>query len=263
MSDLQQSIVEGLACSSRYRHLAAALLERTAAWAAARHTRRGAALKAAKSKLHQVFGAYATGLDALERHLDDLETSGDIDGVCRRVMRLHRSTDERLSFMEMFHATIWKHCGEPRHILDLAAGLNAFSLPCSGLAEQVSYTAVEVDRRMVDAVRRILAFTHRPGECHWHDILDTIPCTSADVALLLKTLPCLERQRAGASVDLMCRLADIPEIVVSYPVRSLGGADKSMRQTYRTQAEALARACGRTITFLDIDQEIVAVLSHR
>ena len=263
VSNLRQTVIEGLASSSRYRHLTAGLLARTADWAVARHAKPGPALKAAKRKLHQVFGAYAVKLDSLGNHLDVLEAGDETDAVCRRILRLHHSTAERLSFIEAFHATIWDHCGTPRHILDLAAGLNAFSLPFSGLGPAVSYTAMEIDRRMVDAVRRFLTVTQRPGDCLWHDILDGIPSGNADVALVLKTLPCLERQKPGAAVDLMHHLEDIPDVVVSYPVRSLGGARKNMPQNYRAQAQSLAVACGRDITFLDFSQELVAVLSHR
>ncbi len=262
VSDFRQDVIEGLAASSRYRYLSAGLLARTADWAMARHARPGPALKAAKRKLHQVFGAYAVKLDSLGHHLDALEAGGETPAVCRRILKLHHSTAERLCFMEEFHATIWKHCGIPRHILDLAAGLHAFSLPFSGLDPAVSYTAIEVDRRMVDAIRRFLAITQRPGGCLWHDILDGIPPDNADVALVLKTLPCLERLEPGSAVELMHRLDTIPTIVVSYPVQSLGGARKNMPQTYRAQAEALAAACGRDIAFLDLNREIVAVLSH-
>ena len=263
VNHIRETVIEGLASSSRYRHLTTGLLARTADWAVARHAKPGPALKAAKRKLHQVFGAYAVKLDSLEQHLDALEAGGETHAMCRRILKLHHSTAERLSFMELFHATIWNHCGTPGHILDLAAGLNAFSLPFSGLDPAVSYTAIEIDRRMVEAVRRFLAVTQRPGGCLWHDVLDEIPPSNADVALVLKTLPCLERQKPGAAVDLMHRLEDIPDIVVSYPVRSLGGARKNMPLTYRAQAQVLAAACGRNITFLDLRQEIVAVLSHR
>ncbi len=263
VSDLRQTVIEGLASSPRYRHLTTGLLVRTAEWAVARHAKPAPALKAAKRKLHQVFGAYAVKLDSLEGLLDALEAGDETQDVCRRVLTRHHSTAERLPFMEEFHATIWSHCGTPRHILDLAAGLNAFSLPFSGLGPDVSYTAIEIDRRMVDAVRRFLDVTRRPGDCLWHDILDGCPLGTADVALVLKTLPCLERQKPGAAVDLMRRLGDIPDIVVSYPVRSLGGAMKNMPQTYRAQAQALAAACERTIAFLELDQELVTVLSRR
>ena len=261
--DIRQTVIDGLASSSRYRHLTRGLLARTADWAIARHPRPRPALKAAKRKLHQAFGAYAADLDSLGKMLDTLEAGAGTDAVCRRILGLHLSTAERLSFMEEFHATIWNHCGTPRHVLDLAAGLNAFSLPFSGLGPAVSYTAVEIDRRMVDAVRRFLAFTGRPGDCLWHDVLDGIPQERVDVALLLKILPCLERQKSGAAAHLMQSLKHVPDIVVSYPVRSLGGLEKNMPQTYRAQARALAASCDRDITFLDLQQELVAVLSYR
>ncbi len=257
----RQGVLDGLAASAKYRHLAPGLLTRTADWALERHPRPSDALKAAKRKLHQVFGAYTGGLDSLECHLDSLEAGADINATCRRILGLHRSTAERLEFTEELYRSIWNHCGMPEHVLDLAAGLNAFSLPFSGLDRSVAYTAIEIDRRMVNATQRFLTITQRRGRSLWCDILDDIPTDGEDLALLFKTLPCLERQKAGAALDLILRLSAIPSIVLSYPVRSLGGHRRNMPETYRAHAESTARASGRDLAFLATSREIVAVLS--
>ena len=263
VNDRRRSVLDGLAASPRYRHLAPGLLLRTANWALERHPRPSEALKAAKRKLHQAFGAYVSGrsLDSLGKHLDALEGGAELETTCRHVLGLHRSTAERLDFMEEIYRSLWNACGTPRHVLDLAAGLNAFSLPFSDLDRSVAYTSLEIDRRMVNATQRFLAITRRPGRSVLCDIMEEFPTDGADLALVFKTLPCLERQRAGAAADLVLRLSDIAHVALSYPVRSLTGRAKNMPETYRSHAEAMARASGRRLEFLAVREELVAVLS--
>ncbi len=263
MTEPRQRVLAGLAASNRYRHLAPAVLARTADWALERHGRPNDALKAAKRKLHQVFGAYAGRLGALDGLLDDLEAGGDRSALCRAVLGLHRSTAERLEFMGEFYRNLWNTIGIPGSILDLAAGLNAFSLPFSGLERSVAYTAVEIDRRMVAATERFLAVSGWRGRALWADIRDALPLDGVDAVFLFKTLPCLDRQEAGAAATLVRRLSAVPVIVASYPVRSLGGHDRNMPAAYRTHAQTMADVSGRALEYCGPPGEIVAVLSRR
>ena len=123
-------------------------------------------------------------------------------------------------------------------------------------------TAIEVDSRLVDASRRVLAHCGRPGGAVWGDVLEGFAAEDADVALVLKTLPCLERQQAGGALALLRALADVPAVVVSYPVRSLGGFEKGMRDTYRADLERLAEQAGRGLAVLPLDGELTAVLAQ-
>ncbi|MBC6439963.1 MAG: hypothetical protein GDA49_06040 [Rhodospirillales bacterium] len=263
MADALQTVVAGLADSSKYRDLAPAALERTAQWALARHGKPSDALKAAKRKLHQAFGAYLEpgSLRNLDKLLDSMEAGSDMEETSRRALRLHRSSAERLERTEAFYAAIWGEIGLSSNVLDVAAGFNAFALPFMGLATDARYTALEIDRRMSDAIGRYLQLVDRPGEAIWTDVLtETLP-SDVELALVLKTLPCLEQQEDGAALTLLQRLAGVPRIVVSYPVRSLGGRDKGMRETYGKHIESLARACGRELSFVPFDDELIAVLN--
>ena len=177
-----------------------------------------------------------------------------------RLVSLDRSAAERLPILKAFYETIFEAAGRPSGILDVAAGLNAFALPFMGLPGETRYTSVEVDRGLVAATERFLELTGRPGEAIWADALIRIPRTDAELALVLKTLPCLEQQEDGAALALLERLSDIPQIAVSYPVCSLGGREKGMIATYRAQIADLAARVGRPQREIMVEHELVVLL---
>ena len=264
MTNPRETVLAGLTTSSKYRHLAPAALERTADWALARHKKPGDALKAAKRKLHQGFGAYLDpgALEAVHRLLDQADEAPDLQELAMRILALHRSSAERLPVMDALYAALWAEIGIPEHILDVASGLNPFALHAMHLPPESTYTALEIDSRLVEAANRFLVLCNRPGKAIWTDVLSGTSEYVADVALVLKTLPCLEQEQSGAAHDLLKALSGVPIIVVSYPVRSLGGREKGMRETYLGQITTLSAQIGRTMTVLPIEDELVPVLRH-
>lgn len=226
-------VLEALARSKKYRHTCADTLERITEWALARHPNPKNAVKAAKRKLHQVCGAFfdQLDLDHVERSLDAPDT--DTPDLCRRVLERHASTAERLDIMADVFPNLFEATGTPRRVLDLACGLNPFALPWMGLADDTSYLACDVDHRLIRAVNALFArlgtADRMVAQCR--DVLVAPPDAEADVALLLKTLPCLERQEKGAARRVI-HAVRAPRLVVSFPARSLGGKDKGMVRHY-------------------------------
>ena len=264
MTDARERVLAGLRGSPKYRDIAPAALKRTATWAVERHSKPNDALKAAKRKLHQVFGAYLDpkSLKTLDRHMDNLDAGADLDETCRTILRLHRSSEERLDVLEAFYQAIWDEVGEPSAVLDVAAGFNAFALPFAGLPTDTRYTALEIDRRLANTTSRFLAIIGRSGTSLWCDVLSDFETDTADVAFVLKTLPCLEQQEDGAAKALLERLTAVHTLVVTYPVRSLGGREKGMREKYLADVERLARDSCRTLTIIPFDDELIAILKY-
>ncbi len=264
MAEAFEDIAASLAVSSKYRHLAPDALKRTAIWALERHKKPADALKAAKRKLHQGFGAYLDpgALSAVHHLLDEVDEDTDLGALSERILALHRSSAERLPHQETFYRAIWAETGLPEHLLDVGAGLNPFALASMGLPKETRYTALEIDSRLVDAVNRYFVLIGQHGEAMWTDVLSGIDPAGADLALVLKTLPCLEQQESGASLGLLTALGSVATLVVSYPVRSLGGREKGMRSTYREQITTLSAQTGRTMTELAIEDELFVVLRH-
>ena len=66
---------------------------------------------------------------------------------------------------------------------------------------------------------------------------DAVPDERFQMALMLKLLPLLERQRAGAA-DVLLRRVRAEFLVISFPTRTLGGRDVGMERHYSEWMEA-------------------------
>ena len=149
----------------------------------------------------------------------------------------------------------------PQRLLDLACGLNPFALPFMGLAPAAEYLACDADRRVLAEVESFLEAvgqSHRTWAC---DLVTGAPDEPADVALLLKTIPILDRQDPAASARLLSGLK-ARHVVVSFPSRSLGGRG-GLERAYRGRMDALTREVDGRVTRateLRFPSELVFVL---
>ncbi len=245
-----RELVRALQATRKYGRIHPGLLTRVAGRAAAGRTvagraltggvRRGA-LKAAKRALHQVAGAFldADSCRRAERLAQSMADAGAADRrrLCRAVLGLHASTAERLPVMEALYERVWQAAadarGAPRsapvRVLDVACGLSPFALPWMGLAPGSAYRGIDADGRVVDLARLALPCLEAPAlsaapVVEAADVLapPAAPAGRYDVALMLKTLPTLERLAPGAGAELVRRTA-APVVVISTATGSLGG----------------------------------------
>src|SRR3954469_15789801 len=111
-----RSIVEAVASSRRYRHVAPAMVARLAGEEAPKSRNPAEAEKRTKRRLHQVFGAYASPI-AYDKALAELRAAGGeaaaFRAACARVMRGHASTAERLADLDEFYERIFAVTGRP------------------------------------------------------------------------------------------------------------------------------------------------------
>ncbi|MGQ9731554.1 MAG: 16S rRNA methyltransferase [Candidatus Zipacnadales bacterium] len=260
-----EELVVALGSSPKYRYLCKETLERIASWAAARHARPKEALKAARRKLHQVYGAYITPIDfrLLEELTHNLPAPDDAVAFrqrCREVLALHTSTRERLERMDQLYEELFELIGVPGSVLDLACGLHPFALPWMPLPEGVRYVAYDIDQRIVSAVQALLVHLGRPGMAECRDILVSPPRTPAEIVLLLKTIPCLEQQLPGATLRLL-RTLRAHQVVISFPTRSLGKREKGMREHYGALVRSLCAVLNSSLRQLEYPSETLYVLT--
>ena len=227
-----------LAKSKKYSDVCEDTLVRVARWSAARHPSPKGALKAAKRKLHQITGAYVTRADLkwIEQLVERLEGSSEmLEDACRDVLAAHASTRERLPHLRALYRALFEKTGPVRRILDLACGLNPFSLPWMDLSPGVDYTAVDIDAGLVRAVsvflRQMSSGTKVSASAFCADVLALPRSLDPDLVLLLKAVPSLEQQEKGMSLRLLTEL-NAAWVFVSFPTRSLGGRDKGMSGHY-------------------------------
>ena len=261
-----ETVVADLRTSTKYATLCEATLERIATWALDRHPRPKDATKAAKRKLHQVFGAYLDpGAIALaERIVDGLGDSPEgaaLDEAADAILRHHASSKERLASLGDFYQSLWQITGAPTSVLDIACGFSPFALPMMGLPADCRYDAIDIDARLMAVGERFRARCGQPGRVTAGDVLVNPPENSTDVALVLKTLPCLDQQETGAGARLL-RQIKARAIVITYPVRSLGGRDKNMAATYRDSFAKVTAGLDRRVDEVEGGDELVFVLTQ-
>lgn len=248
--------------SRRYRWLAPAFVERVARTEAPKEARQVEAVKRTKRRLHQIFGAYVFDLDP-DQAAATLAAAGDdptaLRAACRALMAGHASTRERLDVLDTFYRRIFQVTGPPGSLLDLACGLGPLAAPWMDLPVGVRYNACDVDQRIVRIVDVFLGVAQIHHEVTLHDVLSAEPLPSADVALLLKSAPCLDQQAPGATRSLLERV-DAPHVVVSYPTRSIGGAGKGMAAHYRTTFGKTIAGLGSVVAELQFPSELVFVV---
>jgi 16S rRNA (guanine(1405)-N(7))-methyltransferase len=235
-------LVDAVTSSAKYRNVSQDLVRAIGAQELAKGVSRKMAVKATKNKLHQVGAAYQVKQIDFARALDRLQTAdsaAELQQVCRDIMGAHASTRERLPILEDFFSTCLGNIVPPRSVIDIACGLNPLARSWMPLADNVSYHAYDIYADMMQFLQDYMGLAKINGRAEVRDVIHTPPRETADLALLLKTLPCLEQIERGASARLLDAL-QARYLLVSYPVSSLGGRQKGMVATYDTQFAALA-----------------------
>jgi 16S rRNA (guanine(1405)-N(7))-methyltransferase len=220
--------------SLKYQHIAPELVRSLGAQELAKRRNAKEAIKATKNKLHQIAGAYQLGRPDYAAWAEALLAAPDetqLRQLCQQIMAQHASTRERLPILADFYATLLADLPPIRAVLDLACGLNPLGLPWLGLPAGASYLACDIYQDQADFLNRCWGRLGVQGEARVCDLLHHCPTDYVDIALLLKTIPCLEQVDKGIGRRLLAAI-NAPVILVSFPVHSLGGQSKGMLAHY-------------------------------
>jgi len=198
-------------------------------------------VKAVKAKLHQVYGAYtqdnahkkaAKLLDEMENILpDDL-----LLGAASKLLSLHASTKERLPYYTDFYDFILEHTGPLESILDIGCGYNPFSIPLMPTSNLKTYYAYDIDTKTAEFINRFFTILGLPPMAQCADLAVHIPKDTADIAFMCKLLPVLESQAPGSGFKLAQGL-NVRNLLITYPLKSLGGREKGMARNYAAAFE--------------------------
>ncbi|MFH1084933.1 MAG: 16S rRNA methyltransferase, partial [Chloroflexota bacterium] len=151
----------------------------------------------------------------------------------------HASSAERLPILPEFYAAIMDAVGPVGSVLDLACGLNPLATPWMGLAPGTRYIACDMYADLIAYLGAALPLLGVDGEARLCDLAQPEALPAADVALILKTVPCLEQTDKAAGARLLAA-APAPVLVVTFPTHSLGRRDKGMPASYERRFWELA-----------------------
>jgi len=219
--------------------------------------------KKAKNLLHQIWGAfYATRPNfkkVLIRLETDIKSGKSAQESVLPILRLQSSVAERIPILSDFYKKIFEVTGVPNSVIDYACGLNPLTLFWMDLPASAKYQAFDIDQDQTDFLNEVFGILKvKNATVALGDVLcDQLEY--ADVVFLLKLLPCLEHQKKDAGMELLKKLS-CKYIVVSFPVKSLGGKKAGMADFYRNHFKSMVEKEGWGIIEIWFDTELVFVI---
>ncbi len=236
-------LVTAVLAAAKYRHVSPAFVRAIGARELAIRPTLKAAIKATKNVLHQAGGAFQDAPINYQRALAQLTEAAAVHpspaaeplrAACRTIMNGHTSTRERLPILDEFFATTLAATPPIGRVLDVACGLNPLARPWMPLPPTAEYIAYDIYGDQIDFLNSFFALLGYSGRAEVCDVIGRPPNEPADLALVLKTLPCLEAVDRHAPARLLDAL-NAPLLLVSFPAQTLGGRRKGMTAHYEAR----------------------------
>ncbi len=266
MMDKQvEKLMAAVLDSPKYRDVHAGLVARIGQDELGKGRSLKEAIKASKNKLHQVGGAYQTASLPYDKWLLRLrecrEDEETFDALLLEILQGHASTKERLPILNSFFSTIFASLPPFTSVLDVACGLNPLMIPWMNLGANTRYFACDIYGEMISFVQGVMDLLPVDGVAETCDVIASAPSQEVDLALVLKTIPCLEQVDTEAGDKLLDGL-NAKHILISFPAKSLGGREKGMVETYEARFEALSLGKGWEVERFEFETEL-AFLVHK
>ena len=241
--ETEEQLIEQVNYSPKYAQLAGTLVSRVTREEAKKFRSVQDIIRSSRTRLHQLTGAFLAPKIDYAQWLVNFQSLDrkDLEGrksTSRSMMRLHASTYERLEVLPDFFQSSLASIKPVRSVLDLACGLNPLSIPWIPLADDFTYFASDVVSPLVYFLWHYFELFGVRGNASVMDLSYSIPSQPVQLALLMKSLPLMEQIEKGLSQKILDNL-NAEHILVTYPLRSLGGRKKGMEETYRFQFDQL------------------------
>lgn len=261
--DLEALIAE-VTKGPKYALIDPHLVRQIAAEEAERQPKIALAVKSTRTRLHQLVGAYYdkpstyAQLNELLKALPDNSVES-LKSFAYQAMPLHASTIERLPFLADFYKVSLQKLGPINSVLDLGCGLNPLAVPFLPLAEGFSYEASDVLIPLLDFLNAYFSQAGIQGRAALLDLSTQIPTQEVDLAILLKLIPLLDQINKSIAPKLLRELK-AKAILLSFPLKSLGGRGKGMLATYQKRFEVLSTGLNAEVDEYHFPNELVYLI---
>lgn len=265
--EVLDKLIAAVGQGRKYSHIMPALVKRITCEEAEKFRKPSQVIKSARSRLHQVGGAFqgkTINYALWEARLKELPADIYHPAVmqyCREMMHLHASSQERLSILPDFFKTTLEAVGPIHSVLDLACGFNPLAIPWMGLIDDFTYSACDIFEDMVSFLNTFLRHFSANATAYNCDITQMKEFPRVQLALLLKTLPCLQHLNKNIGSQVL-ETIHADHILVSFPVKSISGREKGMRENYQSYFYSLIKPSDWTIRTFEFSTELAFLLSR-
>jgi len=261
-------LLKAILKSSKYRNLCEDLIMNIGRRELSKRQDLRTAVKSTKNKLHQIGGAYFLQRPNYKLWLENLrraKRSRNKDlflKACAQVMSYHYSTKDRLNILDQFYAKIFSLLPPVHSIMDVACGFHPLSIPWMPLSGKVTYYAYDIYKDLIDFLNDFITITDTQGYAETRDVLQNAPKVRTDMAFLLDALPCFEQIEKSAGSKILESI-NATFLLVSFPVRSLGGKKKDMRRHYTAYFDKLRQGKNWTVQELEFSSELLFLIAKK
>lgn len=260
-----EKIVENILLSSKYRNIKEKTILEIVKAELPKHKKEKTLIKSVKNKLHQIYGAFLSEKNIREINslLDILEADKQrLKEISRKILLLHRSTRERIDFYEDLYKEIFNLTCKPKSILDLASGLNPYSIPWMNIENSIEYYAYDIDSLLVENINRFLEIINYPKLAMVKDVVFEDIEKYGDICFIFKFLPIVERIKKGSSIRILEKIK-VQFAIVSFPLKSFSGREKGMLENYSKMFEPIFKHNYDIVKRFILGQEVFYILRRR
>lgn len=259
-----EAIVQEIKASPKYQTASEETIRGLVQVEASRHKKERQVIKAVRKRLHGIMAYYLGDADypKAEKILQGAFAQGKADAIkdaCRAILMEHPSTQERLEILDVFYPRIFEVTGKPNSMLDLACGLNPLTFPWMGLPLTFQYHAYDIHKPRVALINAYFKLQGLAQLAREQDVIFNPPQENADVALILKELPRLDRNYHGGGSSLLEAL-QVQHVVVSFPAVSLHGG-RDLKDHYRSYMEQMVKEKDWPLVEISFPNELVYCLN--
>ena len=227
------------------------------------------AIKEVRAKLRRMYGLFRVEEDVKVREslLNEWFNVGarEKEVILKKLLETHSSTKERRLFYKKLYSHIFKITGKPKSILDLACGINPFSVEFMNLKD-IYYYAYDLNEGEIDLLNKYFNFKHSLnknflGKAEIFDLLQWEKLTDferVDVCFLFKIVDILDAGKGHKISELVIKNAPAKFVIVSFAMKTMSG--KEMNAPERKWMEWLCRRLGFSYTILKFENEIFYVI---
>jgi 16S rRNA (guanine(1405)-N(7))-methyltransferase len=272
-------IVQNIIHSKKYKSLYEKTIEHNVQRCLDKYGKKQAEKKA-RNLLHQIWSAYYDHQpdfsrlyesfvhDVSEYHSHSFQCHSRENGNpekfiknrLRKLLSVQSSTRERIGILDNFYKRIFAITGFPSSIIDHACGLNPLAYLWMNLPDDVKYQAFDIEGELISFLNSIFQFLGLKNmEARLGDVL-VDEFNYADVVFMLKFLPVLEQQEKGSSLQVM-RKQKCRRLVVSFPVKSLSGKEKGMKNFYSDWFKKTIESENWKYEEIPFDTELVFIIN--
>ncbi len=264
--DALTALVKEVTKSKKYAQITPSLVYKISSEELGRHKDIPKTIKAVRTRLHQIIGAYLTPKNNYAQQIqlltrNDLISLNEYKRIAVQMMKLHASTAERIPYLNVFYETCLEPISPVVSVLDLACGLNPLAIPWMPLALNFHYDACDVVLSVLNLLKQVFLSQHYQGDIFECDLSNSIPTKPAQVAFLLKTIPLLDQIDKSLAGKVLSSI-NANHILVTYPLFSLGGKKKGMGTNYAQSFDQLIEGMPFSVQKFVFPNELAYLISR-